>query len=101
MALTEINATATQIEDFIKSFLWEDMCRELEAWRTDVMAAYPTVESLLEKGRIDGRLEALGYFLTLPHVLLEARKEASVKKSHMRDEEDADNSSSDDINGND
>jgi len=71
----EIKSTANQLEEFMDSLIWEDMSTELEGWRKLVDSEYDGADSLLKLGKIQGRKEALDYFLQLPRVLHETAKE--------------------------
>jgi len=75
-----INSTASQIEQFINSWVWKDMLGELEVWREMVSSEYTDVSDLLNLGKIQGRIEALNYFLELPRVLRETVKERQKEK---------------------
>lgn len=78
----EINSTKTQIEDFIESFLWEDIKRELLEWNrqfdverdsivSNAEEANPSTASvLMHLGDLYGRKQAVNYFLRLPKVFL-------------------------------
>ena len=78
----EINATKTQIEYFIESILWTDIQRELLEWDkqfnkerdsivSDARETNPSTASvLLHMGDLEGRKQAVKYFLGLPEVFL-------------------------------
>lgn len=71
----EIKSTAAQLEEHIGSLVWEDMKAELRGWEEMVSSEYDEVNNLLDLGKIQGRLEALVYFMELPRVLHEIAKE--------------------------
>ncbi len=78
----EINATKAQIEYFIESILWTDIQRELLEWDkqfnkerdsivSDARETNPSTASvLLHMGDLEGRKQAVKYFLGLPEVFL-------------------------------
>jgi hypothetical protein len=71
----EIKSTANQLKEFSDSLIWEDLRTELEVWKKMVGSEYDDVDSLLNLGKIQGRREAIDYFLELPRVLHETAKE--------------------------
>ena len=70
-----IRSSKSEIVNFRNSILAKDMRRELLIWARVAKSAYPEVDNLLEKGRIDGRLEALDYVLGLPDNMIEVLEE--------------------------
>lgn len=71
----EINSTVIQLDEFIHGLVWGDMCKELEGWKDMVSSEYDEVDNQRDLGKIQGRKEALDYFLNLPRVLHETAKE--------------------------
>jgi len=71
----EIKSTANQLKEFMDSLIWEDLRTELKVWKKIVDSEYDEVDSLLNVGKIQGRKEAIDYFLELPRVLRETAKE--------------------------
>jgi predicted TIM-barrel fold metal-dependent hydrolase len=93
MEQVKVNATRDSILEFKESVLWNDIVRELEAWREgfnremlsivdDAAAENPSTASvLLHMGDLNGRLKAVDYILTLPDVflnVLDEQKESEV-----------------------
>lgn len=71
----EIKSTVNQLKEFADSLIWGDIRTELEVWRKMVSSEYNEVDDLLNLGKIQGRIEAMAYFLELPRVLHETAKE--------------------------
>jgi hypothetical protein len=84
MEQMKVNATRGQIEDFKESVLWNDMIRELTAWKegfnremlsiVDDAASEnsSTASILLHMGDLNGRQKAVDYFLSILDVFLNA-----------------------------
>ena len=70
-----VRSDKSELVNFKKSTLAKDIRRELLRWKRDIVEMYPGADSLLEKGRIDGRLEALKYILGLIDVMIMVREE--------------------------
>ncbi len=83
-----IRSSRSEIVNFRNSILAKDMRRELLIWARVAKSAYPEVDNLLEKGRIDGRLEALDYVLGLPDNMIEVLEER--EREIKEEEEDGD-----------
>ncbi len=83
----EINSTKSQVEDFIESILWADIQRELLEWDkqfnkerdsivSDARETNPSTASvLLHLGDLEGRKQAVKYFLGLLEVFLNILEE--------------------------
>ncbi len=82
-----IRSSKSEIVNFRNSILAKDMRRELLIWARVAKSAYPEVDNLLEKGRIDGRLEALDYVLGLPDNMIEVLEE---REREIKEEEEED-----------
>jgi len=82
-----VRATKGQIQDFLESFLWKDMKRELGAWKKGFdsemrsIVEDSTVENpstatvLMRMGDINGRVKAVDYLLSLPNIFLHILEE--------------------------
>ena len=82
-----IRSSVSELNNFRNSLVAKDLKRELNLWALNVRDMYPKVDNLLDKGRIDGRLEAIMYVLNLVDVMIESRKE---QDSHINKVEDLD-----------
>lgn len=83
METMQVNATREAIEDFKDSILWNDISRELEAWKygfgkemlniVDDAASenHSTAQVLLHMGDLNGRQKAVDYFLSILDVFLD------------------------------
>ena len=83
MEQVTVNATKDQFEALKESILWNDIVRELEAWREgfnremlsivdDASTENPSTASvLLHMGDLNGRQKAVDYFLSLPDVFID------------------------------
>jgi len=88
----EVNATRAQIESFLESVLWQDIVRELEAWRRgflieqsqivdDAEEKNPSTASvLLHMGDLNGRQKAVDYLIQLPRIFIEVIDERAKEK---------------------
>lgn len=88
----EINATRLQIEELKESVLWQDLVRELEAWKegfrreqdnivNDAAKSHPsTAEVLMHLGHISGCMDAVNYIIDLPDRFLELLDERKQTK---------------------
>lgn len=85
-----IRSSKSEIVNFRNSILAKDMRRELLIWGRVAKSAYPEVDNLLDKGRIDGRLEALNYVLGLPDNMIEVLEEREKEIKEEEEEEDGD-----------
>lgn len=86
MGQITIRSTKAQLEEFKESFIWQDICAELEMWKegfrqemeaivTDAADNNPSTASvLLHMGNIDGRIKAVDYMLGIPEVFIEILK---------------------------
>ncbi len=82
MEIVEVRATRNQIEELKKSILWDDICRELEAWKKgfdiemgniveDAATDNPSTASvLLHMGDLNGRKKAVDYMISILDVFL-------------------------------
>ena len=79
----KVNATREAIEDFKESLLWNDISREINAWKKgfniemlnivdDAASENPsTAQVLLHMGDLNGRQKAVDYFLSILDVFLD------------------------------
>ena len=79
----KVNATREAIEDFKESLLWNDITREIKAWKKgfniemlnivdDAASENPsTAQVLLHMGDLNGRQKAVDYFLSILDVFLD------------------------------
>ena len=79
----KVNATREAIEDFKESILWNDISREIKAWKKgfniemlnivdDAASENPsTAQVLLHMGDLNGRQKAVDYFLSILDVFLD------------------------------
>jgi len=86
MSEVTINATRSQIEDFISSVLWKDMIRELSMWKSGFRREMASIVDnaadtnpssasvLMHLGDINGRIKAVDYMLGLPEMFLQVLK---------------------------
>ena len=86
MSEITINATRSQIEDFISSVLWKDMIRELSMWKAGFRREMASIVDnaadtnpssasvLMHLGDINGRIKAVDYMLGLPEMFLQVLK---------------------------
>lgn len=82
-----IRTTKGEIEEFKKSLLAKDMRREVLILKRMAQSEYEKANTLLWKGNIDGRLEALDRILDLPNrFILEIEQDIEDKK--IKEEED-------------
>jgi hypothetical protein len=65
----KIRATKSQIDNFLESFLWRDMKREIKKWARDLRREYDQIDNLRDLGIIQGRREAIDYMVVLPEAL--------------------------------
>ena len=83
-AETIIMSTELQIQEFIESNLWKDMCNEMATWRTIAEKGIMSVTELRQLGIIQGRCDAIDMLEKLPDALLVgvgiAKAEALKKK---------------------
>ena len=75
--LARIDSSPNDIEEFKRNITWQDMTRELDVWASDLAQIYDTLKPtdedfVLEFGKVQGRRDALKYFLELPDVILTA-----------------------------
>ena len=63
----ELTCTEGDLEEFLKSKLWQDMKTEVTIWRETLRDQL----ELKSDERLGGAAEACGYFLQLPQVILE------------------------------
>ena len=82
-----MHSSISEMKSFMKSNVATDLKRELACWIRNVKMLYPEVDSLLEKGRIDGRVEAISFVLSLPEVMLDSLIEIQEEKRKMKEEE--------------
>ncbi len=90
-----ITATRDQLVEFLESFIWKDMIRELELWKASAAKDYDQVSDLLTLGKIQGRREAIDYILGLPKNLLEVLEDRSRESTepfvhNLNEEEEQD-----------
>jgi len=78
-----IRSSKSDLVNFKNSVLAKDIRRELLVWLRMARSEYYEVDSLLEKGRIDGRIEAISYVLNIVDNMIE------VLDLKERDENDA------------
>jgi len=78
-----IRSSKSDLVNFKNSVLAKDIRRELLVWLRMARSEYYEVDNLLEKGRIDGRIEAISYVLNIVDNMIEA---LDLKE---RDENDA------------
>jgi len=96
MEEVKINATLENIEDFKKSILWNDITRELVAWKEgfnremstivdDAEKTNPSTASvLLHMGDLNGRQKAVDYVLSILDVFTDLKKEEiEMKKQEV------------------
>lgn len=86
MESTKINATLDQIEALKESVIWNDITRELEAWKKgfameqdaivdDAATENPSTASvLLHMGDLNGRRKAVDYVLSILDVFIDIKK---------------------------
>jgi len=86
MESTKINATLDQIEALKTSVIWDDITRELEAWKKgfaleqdaivdDAATENPSTASvLLHMGDLNGRRKAVDYVLSILDVFEDIKK---------------------------
>lgn len=79
-----IKSTKTQIKHFQESFLWADFCSELDIWKKMVSGEFSTCSDLITLGRIQGRIEAIGYLLSLPETLLNLLEDQKNDTRHNK-----------------
>lgn len=89
---TVVNSTKLQIEEFKKSFVWQDIIRELDEWQKgfeiemfsivdDAKENNPTTAStLMHMGDINGRVKTVEYVKYLPNMLLDILKQRAEDK---------------------
>jgi len=78
-----IRSSKSDLVNFKNSVLAKDIRRELLVWLRMARNEYYEVDNLLEKGRIDGRIEAISYVLNIVDNMIE------VLDLKERDENDA------------
>lgn len=82
-----VRATRGQIEDFMSSFLWKDIKRELGLWkrmcereavdlsRDTIQGGKSTASALAHLGSLSGRIDAIDFLLNLPSMFLQIKEE--------------------------
>ncbi len=66
-----IRSSKSDLVNFKNSIVYKDLKRELVLWLRAARSEYPQVDTLLDKGRIDGRGEALVYVFGLVDNMIE------------------------------
>ena len=79
-----VRSDKSELISFKNSVLAKDIRRELLRWKRDVVGMYPGTENMLEKGRIDGRLEGLKYVLGLIDVMIMVKEEMEDGLKHSK-----------------
>lgn len=94
----EIGSTKLQIEEFIKSIIWNDIKRELDKWKSGASQEYSRVigdvisgDSGIENpdmylGNLYGREMTINFILSLPNMFLEILKDKEGKSDGTRHE---------------
>ena len=89
-----VRATENQIHDFINSFLWKDIKRELGTWKknfrdegasvvNDAEETNPSTASvLMHIGDINGRVKTMDYLLALPSIFLQILEDKKNDSGH-------------------
>ena len=80
-----IRVGVSEVREFKKSQLAKDMKRELLIWRRVAKQGYSDCKTLLEKGRIDGRVEAIESILAIPDVFEEYLEQIRLEKEEEKD----------------
>ncbi len=83
-----VRTTKGEIEEFKKSLLAKDMRREILVLIKMAEREYPEATTLMWKGNIDGRIEALGRMLEMPDRFIHKLKEDLEDKKQQQEEEE-------------
>lgn len=71
-----VRSDKSELIRFKKSILAKDIRREILVWCRENKNKYPGTETMLEKGRIDGRLEAMVYILGIIDVMIMTKEDS-------------------------
>ena len=94
-----VRATRDQIKDFVNSFLWKDIKRELGIWRKGFQSEYGAVigkcingeensaSALTHLGSLYGREMAIDYILQIPSIFLQILEDRKEEKDGSRHDE--------------
>jgi len=85
-----IRVTKGEIEEFKKSLLAKDMRREILVLKRMAESEYADANTLLWKGNIDGRIEAIDRILELPDKFI-SELEQDIEDKKLKEKEDGRN----------
>lgn len=66
-----IRSNRSTIKEFKKSLLAKDIRRELLVWKRLCLNDYYEASNMLEKGKVDGRIEVIDRILNMPDVMIQ------------------------------
>lgn len=85
-------STPGMFETFLESIIWQDMCKDLDLWISDLRDILEDIEGVLteaETNKIRGRIDALRNVKSLPQVALENITEDLEREKNKKEEDDA------------